>query len=589
MATDNVYMESIRSQLKSRLPLIGRTISDVDLIPMSEIGTLATDGNSVYYAPKFIRENADETNLAILAHEILHISFNHPKRSNGRNQFLWNIATDAVINHILKNSGFSLPDGAVFLPNVENKSADEVYEILEKELEKQKDTQNNLQNQLKNQKKGRQGNNQNQQNSEQNGQGNNKNQQNSEQNGQGNNKNQQNSEQNGQGDRQNQKNSEQNGQGNNQNQQNSEQNGQGNNKNQQNSEQNGQGNNKNQQNSEQNGQGNNKNQQNSEQNGQGNNKNQQNSEQNGQGNNKNGNRTSETTGEDETDPRMSQSQNFPDLTDSGIFADAQKLHQNWGNDSLGNSNRNDRQNKFDNKILEKVEKVFSEKNQSEVNRQQEIQRAQLISSLEARRDEYRKNILSEIPNNVPHINWKKILIKHLKNEKKFAWSDRRSENFNDTSRLTLLKRKSRSQAQILLDVSGSVDDGLLRNFLAQLKPILKDSDIEVGCFDTSFYPFQKVKKFKDIENFAFPDGGGTDIDQAIRHFDKNPKITKIVFTDGCGIMPGNDLKDLNVTWIIFNSTRFEPCCGNVIYMSNAEVNQLSQMKSFPNQNGQNGR
>ena len=137
----------------------------------------------------------------------------------------------------------------------------------------------------------------------------------------------------------------------------------------------------------------------------------------------------------------------------------------------------------------------------------------------------------------------------------------------------------------MIDVSGSVDLELVKAFLRQTKPILKQSKLKVGCFNEKFWGFVDVKNVKDIDNFSIPRGARgiaawtEDWDLAVRSFSKKREINKIVFTDGypCpGTMPKEDLKRENVVWIVYGNSSFNPCCGKVININEKQLEKLQQ-------------
>lgn len=81
-----------------------------------------------------------------MAHEIGHIAFNHIKRSEGKDEKIWNITADAVLNKYLEMDGLSIIDGAINIPDAINYDVQELYEKLlkEKEQQKQENSQNNV-------------------------------------------------------------------------------------------------------------------------------------------------------------------------------------------------------------------------------------------------------------------------------------------------------------------------------------------------------------------------------------------------------------------------------------------------------------
>lgn len=90
--------------------------------------TMWTDGKRLGYNPKFIESITQDELVGVLAHEVMHVVGLHPWRRQSREPKKWNIACDAVVNHIVTDSGFALPAGGV--PGVADKSAEEIYNEL---------------------------------------------------------------------------------------------------------------------------------------------------------------------------------------------------------------------------------------------------------------------------------------------------------------------------------------------------------------------------------------------------------------------------------------------------------------------------
>lgn len=138
----------------------------------------------------------------------------------------------------------------------------------------------------------------------------------------------------------------------------------------------------------------------------------------------------------------------------------------------------------------------------------------------------------------------------------------------------------------MIDVSGSVDLELVKSFLRQLKPLLEQSKLRVGCFNKKFWGFIDIKNVKDINNFTVPReargyyASGTDLDLPVRSFNRKREINKIIFTDGYpsyGCMPKDDLKKENVIWLVYGNKDFKPCCGKVINITEKQLEQLHQI------------
>ncbi|WP_027854418.1 vWA domain-containing protein [Marinobacterium litorale] len=95
----------------------------------------ATDGKHLFIQPtNFINLSPDQR-IWLIAHEAWHVAFKHLFRKGDRDHQLWNIAADHVINTMLKNSGYDVPEGRPCNMDFLGKSTEEVYDILKKEQE----------------------------------------------------------------------------------------------------------------------------------------------------------------------------------------------------------------------------------------------------------------------------------------------------------------------------------------------------------------------------------------------------------------------------------------------------------------------
>ncbi len=95
--------------------------------------TAATDGREVIYNPEFLESLPTEQVDGVLLHELLHAALLHVTRRAWRNPKGFNIAADIVVNGILDQSGFSLPEGTIHDPELQKYSVEEVYAILAKQ------------------------------------------------------------------------------------------------------------------------------------------------------------------------------------------------------------------------------------------------------------------------------------------------------------------------------------------------------------------------------------------------------------------------------------------------------------------------
>lgn len=108
-----------------------------------ECDTAATDGYRIYFGPKFLDEISDSELDFIMMHEILHVVLQHCKRDGDRDQEVFNIACDIVVNsNILLSNNMRLSsitlkkygESMHLTPNKDEGykyTAEEVYEMIQ--------------------------------------------------------------------------------------------------------------------------------------------------------------------------------------------------------------------------------------------------------------------------------------------------------------------------------------------------------------------------------------------------------------------------------------------------------------------------
>ena len=229
---------------------------------------------------------------------------------------------------------------------------------------------------------------------------------------------------------------------------------------------------------------------------------------------------------------------------------------------------------------EQIDMDFDERGEFEDNRKEKREK------FKSRREKAQKDIrstreekikLENIGQSKEAIDWK-VLLRREVEKTETIWSQRRSiaEN-NYAYRLEENDIEDEAETEIMIDVSGSVNLGLVKAFLRQIKPILKQSKLRVGSFDTRFYGFVDINNLRDIDNFQVSGRGGTDLDLPVRSFTKKREVNKIIFTDGyTARMPKEDLKKENVIWLVYGNKDFKPCCGKVINITEKQLERLHQ-------------
>ena len=130
------------------------------------------------------------------------------------------------------------------------------------------------------------------------------------------------------------------------------------------------------------------------------------------------------------------------------------------------------------------------------------------------------------------------------------------------------------KTEIVIDCSGSISDTLIRNFLSETMTIIKNSETDVGFFDTKFSGFTRVRNEQDIKDIDIPSSGGTDFNAAVNAF-TNRAENKIIFTDGHASMPN---KYCDAIWVVvgYHPPRINPPGGKVIYIQGEQYDRLRE-------------
>ena len=87
-----------RSRILYKNGFFGNLLLSLKLSFSEEIDTAATDGRCIYFNEKFMEDLTIEETEFIILHETMHVALNHMERGKDKNQFLYNVAADIVIN-----------------------------------------------------------------------------------------------------------------------------------------------------------------------------------------------------------------------------------------------------------------------------------------------------------------------------------------------------------------------------------------------------------------------------------------------------------------------------------------------------------
>jgi len=93
----------------------------------SSIPTACTNGLTLQFNPDFFESMTEDERVGVLVHEAWHVAFQHMTRVDDKDFNDWNIATDYVINNMLDDHGYKLPEGGLMDHQYDDMTSDQVY------------------------------------------------------------------------------------------------------------------------------------------------------------------------------------------------------------------------------------------------------------------------------------------------------------------------------------------------------------------------------------------------------------------------------------------------------------------------------
>ena len=103
-----------RARLLVRAPFIGSIALGLAWVNAPDIGTMATDGCSIWFNPAWCEAHGVEKTMGVIAHEVFHVVNRHHLRRGERDAKLWNVAGDLLINRLLEDDKYILPTDGLF-------------------------------------------------------------------------------------------------------------------------------------------------------------------------------------------------------------------------------------------------------------------------------------------------------------------------------------------------------------------------------------------------------------------------------------------------------------------------------------------
>lgn len=120
----------ITAALCERYPQWSERIRLLDLREAVGVRPVDNDGRIIYYNERLMRYYTPESRLFYIAQQLVHLQLHHTARGRDKDPRAWKKAADAVVNAMLKDDGFEVPEDAYFRPDAAEESAEALYETI---------------------------------------------------------------------------------------------------------------------------------------------------------------------------------------------------------------------------------------------------------------------------------------------------------------------------------------------------------------------------------------------------------------------------------------------------------------------------
>jgi len=122
-------IEEIRGDLEERFPQWSNRIHLLHFEENSTVRPVDNDGRCIFYNEQAMKGMTRLSRCFYMAQQLMHIQLAHDTRREGRDRRLWKRATDAVVNSMLRDEGFQLPQEIMLVKDAQKQSAEELYQV----------------------------------------------------------------------------------------------------------------------------------------------------------------------------------------------------------------------------------------------------------------------------------------------------------------------------------------------------------------------------------------------------------------------------------------------------------------------------
>jgi len=174
----------------------------------------------------------------------------------------------------------------------------------------------------------------------------------------------------------------------------------------------------------------------------------------------------------------------------------------------------------------------------------------------------------------PKMNWRELLRMQLESTIKsdFTWMRASRRGWHMDAIMPGMKNDEMIDIAIAIDASGSIDERMLRDFLAEVQGIMDQFaayKIHILTFDTRVYNPETYNSdnLDTICDYEVKGGGGTDFDCIFEYLKEEQIEPKrlVVFTDGYPFGSWGDENYADTVWIIHGNTTVVPPWGQYAY------------------------
>ena len=122
---------NIREDVVKKFPLLANTTNFILEFNSNCSGSVLNyKDKTIYFNHDFMNQLSKEERFAIVAFELTRISLKHHVRCEGKDMKLWQLASNGVTIALLNKEGLVFPENTAYFKEAEDKTIDEVYEML---------------------------------------------------------------------------------------------------------------------------------------------------------------------------------------------------------------------------------------------------------------------------------------------------------------------------------------------------------------------------------------------------------------------------------------------------------------------------